>query len=112
MDAPIAASRHRVGAAASLQVTWTDELDEPASAAGAVTVRVQKADGTDVVTAGSSTTGSNPYVRALTAAQNATLELLTATWTDAGSSATRTTRHEIVGGFFFPIDDPDAFTGI
>ena len=45
-DAPIVASRHLTGTAATISVTWTDEYGEPAAAAGAVTVRVQKADWT------------------------------------------------------------------
>lgn len=99
--APVADERILRGAAASIQVTWDDQHGEPVAAGGAVTVRVQKADGTDVVAAGSSTSGSNPYVRALTATQTATLEALTATWTDASNSATRTTRVDVADRFFF-----------
>ncbi len=94
-------TQHQRGAPASIAVTWTDQDGVAAAAVGAVTVHVQTADGTDVIAAGSSTTGSNPYARALTASQTETLELLTATWTDAGNSATRVTHHEIVERFYF-----------
>ena len=105
-DAPVVASRHLAGAAATISVTWNDEYGEPAAAGGAVTVRVQKADGTDLITAGSSTTtGSSTgvYTRTITATQTALMNVLTATWTDASTGATRRTLHEISGGFFFPI---------
>lgn len=105
MRLPVADDRILRGAAASIGVTWTDQYGEAAAAGGAVTVRVQKADGTDVVAAGSSTTGANPYLRALTAAQTATTEQLVATWTDASNSATRTTRVEIAERFFFSRTD-------
>lgn len=105
MDAPVADSRHVRGAGATLQVTWTDEWGEAAAAFGAVTVRVQRADGTDIVAAGSSTIGSNPYSRALAPALTATLDLLTATWTDANTGATRTTLHDIVGGVYITVAD-------
>lgn len=98
---PVADERILRGASASIQVTWTDHYGEPTAAAAAVTVQVEKADGTDVLTAGSSTTGSNPYLRSLTAAQNTSLELLSATWTDAGNSATRVTRVDVAERFFF-----------
>lgn len=101
MDLLVPDDRILRGAAASIQVTWADQYGEPAVAGGAVTVRVQKADGTDVVTAGSSTTGTNPYLRALTAAQTASTEQLVATWTDASNSATRVTRVEVVERFYF-----------
>lgn len=103
MDQPVAASRHVRGAAATLRTTWTDENGNPAAAGGAVTVRVQAADGTDIVVAGSSTTtgDTGEYLRALTAAQCATLQLLIATWTDASSGVTRTTIHDICGGVYF-----------
>jgi hypothetical protein len=98
---PVVDERILRGAPASIEVSWADQYGEPAAAVGAVTVLVEKADGTDVITAGSSTTGTNPYLRALTAVQTATLEQLTATWTDAGNSSTRTTRVEIADRFYF-----------
>lgn len=105
MNAPVPDSEHLHGTAAAIAVTWADEHGEPAAAGGAVTVRVQTADGTDLVTAGSSTTsaGAGVYQRALTPAQTSNLNWLTATWTDASSGATRVTYHEIVGGFYFSL---------
>lgn len=110
MDIRVPSSQHLAGAAAIIPVTWTDQYGEPAAAVGAVTVRVQSADGTDVLGAGSSTvtgTGTGVYTRALTAAQCVSLNMLTATWTDAGDSSTRTTYHEIVGGFYFDVNGPN-----
>lgn len=89
------------GTAAVLKVTLTDADGEPAAAAGAVTVAVTKADGTEVLAAGTATSagdGTGEYTVTLTPAQTAALNVLTATWTDAGDSSTHTTRHEIIGG--------------
>lgn len=108
MLAPVVHSRHLRGTAATLPVTLLDQDGEPANASGTLTVRVQKADGTDLLAAGTATTnptGTGTYTAALTAAQTATLEVLTATWTDAGDSSTHTTVHEIVGGYYFTVDD-------
>jgi hypothetical protein len=109
---PVPDSQHLRGAPATIAVTWTDQYGEPSAVGGAVTVRVQSADGTDVVSAGSSTVAGGDvgvYTRALTAAQTASLALLTATWTDAASGATRTTYHELVGGFYFSVATARAF---
>lgn len=93
--------------AATLTVTLLNQDGVAAVAAGVVTVRVQKADGTDVLPAGTATTsgGTGVYTVALTAAQTAALDVLTATWTDAGDSSTTTSRHEIVGGYYVSIAD-------
>jgi hypothetical protein len=106
--APVAHSRHLRGAPATLNVTLYDENGEPADAAGTVTVGITKADGTDLLAAGSSTTnpsGTGSYARALTAAQTATLELLTATWTDGGDASTHTSAHELVGAYYFSLTE-------
>lgn len=106
--APQAAQRLLRGATATLDVTLYDQNGDPADAAGTVTVGITKADGSEVLASGSSTTnptGTGTYQRSLTAAQTATLELLTAIWTDGGDASTHTTLHEIVGGFY--ANDPD-----
>jgi hypothetical protein len=100
------------GATASLTVTLRNQDGDPADAGGTLTVQVQKADGTDLLAAGSSTTnpaGTGNYTRSLTAAQTASTETLTATWTDGGDSSTRVTVHEIVGGFYFSVGDARLF---
>lgn len=106
LEQPVAHSRHLRGSAATLPVDLLNQDGEPADASGTLTVQVTKADGTEVLAAGSSTsnpTGSGSYTAALTAAQTATLEMLTAVWTDAGDSSTWTTLHEIVGGYYFTL---------
>lgn len=111
----VADQRILQGTAATLTVTMLDQDGVTADAAGAVTVRVQKADGTDVLAAGTATTnpaGTGTYAVALTAAQTATLDVLTATWTDAGDSSTTTTRHEIVGGYYATIADLRALANL
>lgn len=96
------------GAPGTLTVTLTDQDGTPAAAVGTLTVAVAQADGTSVLAAGAATSaGSAPgsYTAAVTAAQTAALGLLTAIWTDAGNGRIVTTRHEIVGGFFFSLAD-------
>lgn len=93
------------GVAATLSVTLTDGDGTAAAASGAVTVGVIRADGTVLVAAGTAT--ANPstgvYTVGLTPAQNAALDLLTATWTDAGDGSVHTSLHEVVGGFLFSV---------
>lgn len=71
------------------------------SSPGTVTVGVVSSDGSTVVTAGTATSGTDaePRTLALTAAQTATLDVLTATW-KVGSTTVATTYHDIVGGFY------------
>lgn len=97
--------RIRRGAAATLSVQWTDTNDNPVAAAGAVTVGVTRADGSTLVASGTATLNPDTglYTKALTAAQTATLDELTAVWSDAGSSTTRTTSALVVDGFAFSI---------
>jgi hypothetical protein len=118
----VADQRILQGTAATLAVTLTDQNGIAADAAGVLTVRVQKADGTDILAAGTATTdatGPGNYTVALTAAQTTSLDMLTATWTDAGDTSVTTTRHEIVGGYYVSIaairalknlDDTSKFT--
>lgn len=94
------------GVAAKLRFVNTDQDGSPAAAAGVVTVRVTRSDGTEVLPTGSATTagaGTGEYERALTPAQTASLDLLTATWTDAGDASVHVTKAEIVGGYAFSV---------
>lgn len=66
------------------------------------TIEVLRADGTALVAAGTSASenGTGSFKFALTAAQLAQLDVLTARWTmNVGTTATITTRAEVVGGF-------------
>jgi hypothetical protein len=98
------------GAPAVLKVVLADQDGSPVDASGALTVGVKLADGTQVLAAGTGTghVSLGNYTAALTAAQTANLNLLTATWTDAGNGRVVTTKHEIVGGFFFSLADARA----
>ncbi len=99
------------GAPATLKVTLNDQDGTPVAASGVLTVGVTQADGTVVLAAGTATTtasGTGNYTVALTAAQTVSLNLLTATWTDAGNSRVVTTKHEIVGGFYFSLAEARA----
>lgn len=104
MFAPVAHQRIVRAAAAVLTGTLVDQDGEPASAAGAVTVRVQRADGTDLLAAGTATTDGTGgvYTVALTSAQTADLDLLTATWSEDDQERA-VTLHEIVGGVYFTV---------
>lgn len=88
------------GVAASLAFMNVDSDGTNTAAAGAVTVGVTKGDGSTLIASGSATTDSNPYLYALTAANNTELQWLTATWTDGGDSSTHTTLVEVVGGYY------------
>lgn len=94
--------------AATLRTSLADQDGEPADA-GVVTVRVQRADGTDVLAAGTATTSDSAggYSVTLTRAQTASLDLLTATWT-ASEVVVATTSHEIAGGVYFTVAEARA----
>lgn len=100
----MADSRILAGTAATLSWQPVDSDGEAAAPDGAVTVGVTRADGTVLVAPGTATLGAGtaPRTLALTPAQTATLDILTATWTDAGGG-TATTVHEVVGGYYFTI---------
>jgi hypothetical protein len=91
-----------VNTPATLSVTWYENgvLVDP----GVVTVKIDRADGTNLVAAGTATSGAgaNPRTYTLTIGQNNLLDLLIATWTSA-TKGTITTRSEIVGGFLFTV---------
>ncbi len=87
--------------AATLSWQGTDSTGEPADP-GTVTVGVVSSDGTVVKAPLTATSGTLTSARtvALTAAQTANLDRLTATWTVAGN-VVATTYHDVVGGFYF-----------
>lgn len=91
--------------AASLSWQPLDGDGEPADP-GTVTVGVVSSDGATVVAAGTATSGSasDPRTAALTVAQTADLEVLTATW-KVGTDTVATTEHWVVGGFLYSIAD-------
>lgn len=94
------------GTAATLTFQGRDSDGEPANP-GTVTVGVTNSAGDTVIAAGTATTtpaDATQRTFALTAAQTASLDVLYATWTVSGT-AIATTRHDIVGGFYFGIDD-------
>jgi hypothetical protein len=95
------------GAAATLRFLNTDAEGKATDPAGVVTVGVTRADGTEVLPPGTATVaggaGTGLRTVALTAAQTAALDVLTATWTDAGDASVHTTIVEVVGGFLFTV---------
>lgn len=84
--------------------------------ATAVTVAVQRADGTEVLPAGTATTsaGVGRYERTLTPAQLAEVDVLTATWsvTLDGQAQTRTTIAEVIGANYFELAELRAMPGL
>lgn len=107
----VAREQHLQARPATLSMQFLDGDGEPAAPLGAVTVRVQRGDGTEILPAGTATVQPGEDVTrrtvALTAAQTATLDLLTATWTEAGGGVF-VSYHEIVGGFYFTVADARA----
>lgn len=93
------------GTAGTLSWQPTDQYGEAAAPTGTITVAVWKANGDELIPAGTATSGSstNPRTYTLTAAQTVNLDLLTVEWTDQTTAVTYTTYAEIVGGFYFSI---------
>lgn len=89
------------GSAATISVTFQDQDGNP-RAAGDTTVTVTRADGTALVTDGAAVDGATEGVKAFTlsAADTATLDRLTATWSEDGGSID-TSSVDIVGGYYF-----------
>ena len=87
------------GTAASLSWQPVDSDGEPADP-GVVTVGVSSSSGSTVVAAGTATLGTASAERAVavTVAQTAQVDLLTATW-KVGATTVATTVHEIVGDY-------------
>jgi hypothetical protein len=91
-------------------ITATISLDgvDTDPAPDSATVRVVAADGTELVaTTAATPSGTGEFSLTLPPAQTAKLDLLTAYWTFTitGQTTTLTTRHEIVGGFFFTLNE-------
>lgn len=105
--APVAEQRILRGAAATLSVQFRDQNGEAAAPGGTVTVDVTKADGTSLVSGGS-TSGSSTAPRTYSLSAVATLEMLSAAWKDGGTERA-TTRVEVVGGFYFSVAEVEAF---
>lgn len=107
----VADQRILAGRDATLRWTNTDADGIEAVAAGTVTVAVARADGTSLTTGTATLDGTTTgtYTFALTAAQTATLDRLTVTWTDGGDSSTATTTVEIVGGYLVSIAEARAY---
>lgn len=95
------------GVAANLRAVLADSDGDPAAGL-TVTVGVTKADGTEVVAAGTSAPedpdAAGTYTVAVSAAQVATLEWLAATWKVAGVTRAVTV-HEVVGGYYCSVAD-------
>jgi len=108
MIAPVAAQRVLRGVTATINVTFADQNGEPAAAAGTVTVDVTKADGTAVVTGGTTSAGTGTGAFTYSLAAQANLELLTVVWKDNGA-ARLTTLVEVVGGYYFTVAEARAF---
>jgi hypothetical protein len=87
------------GTAATLSWQPVDSDGEPADP-GTVTVGVTGSDGSEVIAAATATGGTGEAARtvALTAAQTAQIDLLTAVW-KVGSTTVATTVHEIIGAY-------------
>lgn len=83
-----------------------------------VTVAVHRADGTEVLPAGSATTTPEStigrYERALTPAQLPEVDILTATWsvTLNGQTQTRATTVEVIGAHYFELAELRAMPGL
>lgn len=92
------------GAAATLSWQPTGADGEPADPGAAVTIGVTTAAGATVVAAGTATVGATTEPRTYDLAARADLDLLTATWSVDGD-AVATQLVEIVGGYWFTVDD-------
>jgi hypothetical protein len=97
---------------ATLEVTFYSGLT-PTNADGAVTVDVARADGTLLADDAATTPGTTGQYK-YTLAPQATLELLTLTWSGVfGSVAQKaTTQAEIVGGYYVSLVDLQAESGL
>lgn len=101
--------RHRQSTAATLRVVFTDELGEPETRTS-VTVSVDRANGTELVSSTAAAAGdeTGEFTLTLSAAQTSTLDVLTATWHDVDNDVDWYTHHRIVGGFMFTLAEARA----
>jgi hypothetical protein len=93
--------RVKKGTTATLTTYFYDDGENPIDK-GAVTVSVASDLGA-VLQSGSATNTSGTYTFALTTASTAAIDLLTVTWTS--STEVQTTLVEIVGGFYFELNE-------
>ncbi len=104
-----------VGRSATIALQLYDE-EARVESSTTVTVTVQRADGTEVLPAGTATTASGVgrYDRALTPAQLPEVDVLTATWsvTLDGQAQTRTTTVEVIGAHYFELAELRAMPGM
>src|SRR5438105_2468884 len=96
------------GGTATISASWYDAngaLVDP----GVVTIQIDHEDGTNLVAAGATTSGTGvaPRTFALTTTHTASLDVLKATWTSP-SQGTQVTYAEVVGGFLFSVADARA----
>lgn len=106
--------RIRQSAPATLSVVLVDQYGSPTAAEGDVTVAVTTSDGTELVASTTATVGADTgvYTVPLTGAQTSTLDILEATWHDVDADTDWVTKHRIVGGFLFTIDEARAFDDV
>ena len=99
------------GQPATLAATFADSEGAPVDP-GVVTVTITRRDGTALATdAATDGTGAAARTYALTGAQTAALDLLTAVWsgTVGGAPATITTYHETIGAWLFTVAEARQF---
>lgn len=91
------------GAAATISRQFADQYGDEGDP-GTVTVGVTRADGTELVAAGTATsgTGTNPRTFTLTAAQTARLDRLNVTWSVSGTEVAESTV-DVVGGTWWSL---------
>jgi hypothetical protein len=100
----VASQRVLQGRPATISTTWLDQDGDAGSAVDPVTVTVTDHVGTVVASALSTTWTGGTYDAHLPATATASLDILTAIWTDA-AGAKATTSIEVVGGFYFGVTD-------
>lgn len=98
----VAKSRHLVGVDIVLSYTGADENGEPVDP-GTVTVSVTRFSGA-AVTAGAVAAVGTARTTTIAAANNQTVDRLTAVWSASGN-VLATTQHDIVGGFYAALAD-------
>lgn len=96
---PVADQQVLAGATATLSWQYLDSAGEPIDP-GTVTVAVTRADGTAIGGLPAVLAVGTERTVALTAAQTASLDMLTATWTRTADATTYVTRAEVVGGYY------------
>lgn len=100
-------SRVLAGKAARIDLVFVDQDGTPKDAAGNLSVEITRADGTilDVTDTTKVADQVGQYFADLSATHTADLDTLTCRWTDSVGGSTQTTRVDIVGGYYFGIDE-------